>query len=67
MAPSCFQGKKIMGTYVQKIDFIKDQGTKPDLLKTLGDLGEGTMRSCGGRHCGECVGRKSVGRESVTK
>lgn len=53
MAPIGLQGMESMGTYVQKIDFIKDQGTKLNLLKTLGDLGEGTMRGGGGRHCGD--------------
>lgn len=44
--------KKAMNTYVQKIDLVKDQGTKSDLVETLGDLGERAVRSCCGRHCG---------------
>lgn len=53
----------MMKTHIQKIDAVKNQGTKSDLVKTLGDLGERTMRSNGERHfegTGVCVGRNFV-------
>lgn len=38
---------EMMSTHVQKIDAVKDQGTKSDLVKTLRDLGERALRSNG--------------------